>query len=145
MVYKAEDKNNGRVNKWLIGQFRRFINEAALKEIHLNGRLFTWSNERVHPTLERIDITFISNEWEDLFPANELHMLSSLCSDHAPLLLQTDASFTGKGRFHFMAFRPKCTCFMEVIERVWHYPLHNGNPLRRLDWLLRNTTRFLKR
>jgi hypothetical protein len=44
-VYKAEDKNNGHVNMRLMGQFRRFINEAALKEIHLNGRLFMWSNE----------------------------------------------------------------------------------------------------
>jgi hypothetical protein len=44
MIYKAEDKNNGRVNRRLMGQFHRFINDAALKEIHLNGWLFTWSN-----------------------------------------------------------------------------------------------------
>jgi hypothetical protein len=35
-----------------MGQFHHFINEATLKELHLNGHLFTWSNERSHPTLE---------------------------------------------------------------------------------------------
>jgi exonuclease III len=99
MVYRAEDKNNRQVNRQLMGQFRNFLNLAALKELHLNDRLFTWSNERAHPTLERIDRAFISNEWEDAFLSIELHSLSSLCSDHAPLLLQTDASFADRGRF----------------------------------------------
>jgi hypothetical protein len=62
MVYRAEDKNNGRVNRHLMGQFRSFLNDAALKELHLNGHLFTWSNERTHPTLECIDKAFVSNE-----------------------------------------------------------------------------------
>jgi hypothetical protein len=60
MVYWAEDKNSGRVNMRLMGKLRRFINEAALQEVPLNGCLFTWSNERVHPTLECIDRVFIS-------------------------------------------------------------------------------------
>lgn len=117
----------------LMGQFCRFINDAAFKEIHLNGRLFTWSNERVHPTLECIDRPFISNEWEDLFPAHELYSLSSLCSDHSPLLLQSDDSYTGKHHFYFKAFWPKCSGFMEVVEHAWHCPLHNANPMRKLD------------
>jgi hypothetical protein len=54
-------KNNDRLDPRLMGQFRHFISVVALKEIHLNGRLFTWSNERSHPTLERIDRAFISN------------------------------------------------------------------------------------
>jgi hypothetical protein len=37
-----------------MGQFRCFV-----KELHLSGCLFTWSNERAHPTLERIDRAFI--------------------------------------------------------------------------------------
>lgn len=37
-----------------MGQFRLFLNNAALKELHLSGRLFTWSNERTHPTLDAL-------------------------------------------------------------------------------------------
>jgi hypothetical protein len=102
------------------------------------------SNERIHQTLERIDRAFISNEWEELFLANELHSLSSHCSDHAPLLLQTDASFARKGRFQFRVFWPKCSGFLNIVERAWHCPLRDANAFRCLDWLLRNTAHFLK-
>jgi hypothetical protein len=79
-----------------------------------------------------------------LFPANELHSLSSLCSDHASLLLQTDASFAGKGWFQFRAFWPRCAGFLDVVQRAWHCPLYEANPFKRLDWLLRNSAHFLK-
>jgi exonuclease III len=41
MIYRAEDKNNDRLDRHRMGQFYKFINEALLKEIHLQGRLFT--------------------------------------------------------------------------------------------------------
>jgi hypothetical protein len=53
-----------------------------VKEVHLEGRLFTWSNERAHPTLERIDRVFVSTEREALFLGHELISLPSLVSDH---------------------------------------------------------------
>jgi hypothetical protein len=59
MIYHAADKNNGRLDRRLMGQFCGFLSEGSLREIHLQGRLFTWSNDRQHPTLERIDQTFI--------------------------------------------------------------------------------------
>jgi hypothetical protein len=52
LIYCAEDKNNVRLNRWQMGQFCRFLNVTSLKEIHLNRRLYTCSNERVVPTLE---------------------------------------------------------------------------------------------
>jgi hypothetical protein len=39
-------------------------NAAALKELRLEERLFTWSNECAHPTLKKIDRFFVSAEWE---------------------------------------------------------------------------------
>jgi hypothetical protein len=45
-----------------MGQFRHLLNSAALQEAHLNEKLFTWSNEREHPMLERIDQVFFSAE-----------------------------------------------------------------------------------
>jgi endonuclease/exonuclease/phosphatase family metal-dependent hydrolase len=70
-----------------MGRFRHLLSDLELKELHLHGRLFTWSNERTHPTLERIDRVFVSAEWEDLYPNSYLQSLYSGCSDHAPLLL----------------------------------------------------------
>jgi hypothetical protein len=45
LIYRAADKNNTRLDRRHMGQFRRFLNDANLREIHLNGGLFTWSNE----------------------------------------------------------------------------------------------------
>jgi hypothetical protein len=86
MIYKSEDKNNGRLNRRLMGQFWCFINNAIVKEIHLTDWLYMRSSERSHPTLKRIDCTFFSNEWEDLFSNCELQALASLYSCSAPTL-----------------------------------------------------------
>jgi hypothetical protein len=55
LIYRAEDKSNARLNIRRMRQFCQFLNSAALKDLHLRGRLFTWSNEWVHLTLECID------------------------------------------------------------------------------------------
>jgi hypothetical protein len=119
-----------------MGQFRSFLNVAALKELHLEGRLFTWNNERAHPTLEKIDRFFISVEWEGLFPNHDLQALSSLGSDHAPLLLRTDINHSTKQIFLFRAFWPKLHGFHDAVAQAWHSPLMNAIPFCRLDWLL---------
>jgi hypothetical protein len=93
--------------------------------------------------LERIDMTFISKEWDELFPDNDLHLLPSICSDHAPLLLRLDSDFTYRKRFHFWSFWSRLPGFLEVVEWAWRCPLRDANPCRRMDWLLRNTSRVL--
>jgi len=108
LIYKAEDKNNSRLNRRMMGCFRRFIDEAELMELHLNGRLFTWSSERDAPTLERIDRVFTSEDWSIQFPDHGLSALASECSDHAPLLLCTDCSLPHFKRFRFENFWTKC-------------------------------------
>lgn len=144
LIYRSQDKNNERLNRRLMGQFRRFLTQAALKEVHLIRRLYTWSNERQHLTLERIDRVFVSAEWQLLFPHSDLHPVASLCSDHAPLLLRTDNTFRYKKRFHFKSIWTKFSGFLDIIHRAWHCPLNNADPFRRMDWLLHNTARTLQ-
>jgi hypothetical protein len=79
-----------------MGQFRKFLNDAVLKKVHLQGSLFMWSNERSHPTLEKINQVFVSNAWDDMHRCHDLHSLPSMCSDRAPLLLHTDNVFVEK-------------------------------------------------
>jgi hypothetical protein len=137
MIYRAGDKNNSNLNRRRMSQFRRFINAASLKELHLNGRLFMWSNEWAHPALERINCAFVSKEWDELYLNNDLHSLASVCSDHAPLLLWADNVFAYKKSFH--AFWPRFPRYLEIVERAWHCPMNGANPFCCLDWLLRNT------
>jgi exonuclease III len=58
IIYRAHDKNNSRLNRRMMNHFQRFIDEVELLELNLHGRLYTWSNEREDPTLERIDRVF---------------------------------------------------------------------------------------
>jgi hypothetical protein len=57
-IFRAADKNNGRLNRWLMGIVRRFLRDLELVEFHLQGRLYTWSNELAHPTLSKFDRAF---------------------------------------------------------------------------------------
>lgn len=55
LIVNLEDKNNNAINRRMMSRFRSKLNQLELKEIYLNGRRYTWSNERGHATLERID------------------------------------------------------------------------------------------
>jgi hypothetical protein len=65
LIYKLQDKNNGRVNRGLMHRFKRAIDHLEVKEINLVGRNFTWSNGQDPPTLSEIDIGFCTQAWED--------------------------------------------------------------------------------
>jgi hypothetical protein len=88
----------------------------------------------MHPTLERIDCAFMSDEWDDIFPRSDLQALPTIYSNHTPLL-STDAEHQNKKQFLFRSFWTRCDGFLEVVERSWHYPLRNASPVSRLDWV----------
>ena len=46
LLVNLEDKNNVVVNMYMIARSRGNLNRLELKEICLNGRSYTWSNER---------------------------------------------------------------------------------------------------
>jgi hypothetical protein len=45
LIYKASDKNNRKLNLRLMSRFRRALDFCELKEISLQNRKYTWSNE----------------------------------------------------------------------------------------------------
>lgn len=144
MIYLASDKNNQNINKRNLGRFKHFINEHELKDISLRGRLFTWSNERERPTLEKLDRVLVSIDWEVLFPNCYLQALSSSISDHAPLLLTTNCFFWANRRFLFESFWTKLEGYLDVVKEAWTCPINFSDPIRRLDFLLLKTSKALK-
>jgi hypothetical protein len=87
-----------------MGTFKSALDNLQMKEIHLNGRRYTWSNGQVNSTLIRIDRFFCTIEWELPFPSCYLHSLPSLMSDHTPLLLQGELTTTYNPSFCFEIF-----------------------------------------
>jgi hypothetical protein len=72
-------------------------------------------------------------------------MVRSSCLTLTPLLLHPDVERTGRRRFILQPIWTKCTGFLDVVERAWHCPLQNAITFECLDWLLRITSRILKR
>jgi endonuclease/exonuclease/phosphatase family metal-dependent hydrolase len=101
LIYMAHNKNNGWLHHGLMRRFRRVLDDLQLDEIHLSGRLYTWSNGRDQPTLERLDRAFATVDWVEMYPNHQLCCLSSDCSDHVPLLLVLNSEPWAKPRFRF--------------------------------------------
>jgi hypothetical protein len=141
----ADDKNNDHLNRRLMGRFCRFLQEMELTELHLNGRLYTWSsNEHRYPTLERIDRVFDYIPWCDLFPHHHLRAISSAYSDHAPLFLNTNISAPFKKRFRFETICPKLPGYFEAMQEGWNCPTQGVDACRALDIKFRSTIRSLQ-
>lgn len=119
LILEATDKSNTNISRRNMGRFRRFVNEAELKDIHLHGRSFTWSNERDRPTLEKLDQVLVTVDWEIQAPNCFLQALATTMSDHYPLLLSTNAGLQGKPRYHFEKHWTKMPDFLQVVERGW--------------------------
>ncbi|WVZ88110.1 hypothetical protein U9M48_034662 [Paspalum notatum var. saurae] len=144
LILEAADKSNDRINRRTMRLFRQWVGELELQDLHLHGRTYTWSNERVHPTLVRLDRVLASLEWEERLSNAFLQALSSDASDHTPLLLLTNFGIMRKPRFHFECFWPKLDGFQEVLIRGWFCDPSITNPFQRLDALFRNLVRELQ-
>lgn len=110
----------------------------------MSGRLFTWSNGRNRPTLERLDRAFTSLDWLHVHPCHQLRCLSSDCSGHAPLLLVLNTEPWAAPCFRFDNYWTKNEGFTDVVTVSWNVPVGDVDACRRLDIKLRALARALK-
>jgi exonuclease III len=143
-IFKSDDKNNSNINRSSLGNFRGLIGSLDLKEVPLNGRRFTWSNQRAVPTLVKLDHVFCSTCWEEAFPDCFLYSSASEISDHCPLILKLNADLRGRCRFHFENFWPKLLGFLEEVAASWDQPVQTSCPLERVSMKLKRLERRLQ-
>jgi hypothetical protein len=144
MILYAEEKNNDRLDRFIMSRFRHFVLEQEVKDLYLHGRRFTWSNEREVPTLTRIDRAMVSVDWDLMHPDAILQALSSSVSDHAPIHLSLSAAFRPKRRFKFEAFWLNLEGFDEALREAWVCDPGIVDPFRRLDALFRNAAEYFQ-
>jgi hypothetical protein len=87
LITSIEDKNNGNINRAMMGRFRRLMNDLEFRDLPLQGRKSTWSNQQDTPTLVKLDRALCSSEWEQLFPNCLLQCTATEGLDHCPLQL----------------------------------------------------------
>ena len=144
LIYQAADKNHGRLHRGHMRAFRDTIDVLQLQELHLSGRLYTWSNGRDSPTLKRIDRAFASVEWLQLYPFHHLRSLASDCSDHSPLLLVLNSHPWAVPRFRFEQFWTRVPGFLDTVQSAWGQPNPNIDACKNLDIKLRGLARSLR-
>ena len=129
-----------------MSKFRRVVDDLALCDITLNGRAFTWTNDRQNPTLTRIDRVLGSMEWHTRYPGCFLQGITSSISDHCPLLLTTASNTYKCTRFRFEAHWIKKEGFLQVVEKAWKDCEINrpSNPIAAFEYKLRKTAQALQ-
>ena len=107
-IYRARDKNRANVDRSRLVRFRNALNTCELKEIHLQNRKYTWSNERSDPTLSKLDSFFCNEDWDLDFGTHLLHALSSSLSDHCPSSSQVTTAQRDQSPSALKTFGSKC-------------------------------------
>jgi hypothetical protein len=130
----SSEKNKGmRNNRWS-DMFNAIINTYALREIHMSGGQYTWTNSQNVPTLEKLDRFLMSSAWEELFPLTTVHKLNRDISDHNPLILDTMENKPKKTHeFKFKKSWIKEEVFLARVGRAWKQNVRATNSLDRLQ------------
>jgi exonuclease III len=113
------DKNKTmRKNKWT-DLFNAIINTYELREIDMSSGQYTWSNNQINPTLEKLDRFLMTADWENMFPLIVVHKKSRDVSDHNPTILDTMENREQKKKsFRFEKNWLKEEEFLFMVERV---------------------------
>ena len=99
LLRSSAEKNKPIQNKRWMDMFNAVIGTYEMREIHMTGGAYTWSNNQANPTLEKLDHFLMSRDWELLFPMVTVHKLSRDVSDHCPIILDTLENSVKKAEF----------------------------------------------
>jgi hypothetical protein len=132
LIYRAQDRNNGRINLPLLNRFKFTIDNLLLTPIELRGKQYTWCNDQQTPTMTKIDHLFATPEWLDIFPRTDLQALASLGSDHCPLFMQGDVFFDFYRGFRFESHWTNWPGFLETVKEVWDKPVNTQDAILRV-------------
>lgn len=145
LIYKTSDKNNSRLNRGMMQRFKGTLDRLGIKELHLSGRKFTWTQECANPTQTKIDRAFCCPDWDVLFDSAHMSALSSSCSDHAPLFITGCMERERNNSFRFESYWLKLPDFRQVTAESWNRPLQTTNPFAQLHLKLKRLARDLRR
>lgn len=101
LTREPSDRSNENFDSREADMFNSFINEMQLQELHLLGRLYTWSNNLSTPTLVRLDWALVNNDWSTAFPDSTLNLRVRTISDNVPLMLIASTTIRKSTLFRF--------------------------------------------
>ncbi len=138
------DKNGplSRPNDVLL--YRNTVEALGFLDLPISNKVYTWSNGRPNPTLERLDRALISRQWCQIFPRSTLRALPRPRSDHTPLLLTAHSFVPSSLVFRLEAFWLRHPGALETIHRTWASAAPGSNPVQRFATKLNKVSGVLK-
>lgn len=109
------------------------------------GGKFTWSNNQINPTLEKLDRILMSKEWEDMFPTVVINKLPRDVSNHNPMIMITDMNTP----LSHLSFRFETAWliqpdFKEITKTIWDKPCHAESAFDRIQIKLKRFKQYYK-
>ena len=100
-------------------RFSEVVEDLELRDLPLQGGLFTWSGGFNNRLKSRIDRFLISEDWEIHFKGTIQVVLAKPVSDHSPILLDGGGMRRGPTPFRFENMWLKGEVFKVVLRKWW--------------------------
>jgi exonuclease III len=126
--------------------FNLVIHSLSLREVHMKGGLYTWSNKQKDPTLKKLDRVLMSPNWEDLFPLVFVRKVVRDQSDHNMLIVDSGEKPLNKrcNEFKFNVSWFKNHDFLPSVKELWERYVRNDDPIDVFNIKLKRVKKFLK-
>jgi len=145
IIRKPDEKNNDNYSDRWPFLFNAVIDALNLRELDLSGRKFTWPNNLLSPTFEKLDRILCCTDFESKFAHSTVLALSREISDHTPLLFSTNnPSSTYQPPFKFELGWLLREGFCEMVVDVWQNTLATGSPIDRWQCKIRRLRQHLR-
>lgn len=144
IIRKTSEKNKPCVlPKWSF-IFNSIIETSGLKELPLQGRMFTWANNLEDPTFEKLDRILVSPEWELVYPLATVSAQNRELSDHTPLFLASGLDPPHCNVFRYENCWIKREGFHELVRESWLAPTYCLHDIDKWQEKARRMRRHLK-
>ena len=116
--FPSELSRGGRLSLTM-RRFSKVIEELELRDLSLQGGMFTWSGGLNNLLNSRIDWFLIPEDWEVHFQGSIQVILARPVSDHSPIILDGGGMRRGPTPFRFENMWLKEEGFKEVLRKWW--------------------------
>jgi hypothetical protein len=125
---RAVRKVMGVTRRWSV-IFNAIIEYNNLMELHLGNRQFTWSNDHVVPTFEKLDRFLATTEWMDQYPLVQVTALTRYKFDHTPLLLNSGDRVRKSNQFKMELCWLAREDIHSIVDPIWGAPARDRSAI----------------
>jgi hypothetical protein len=146
ILRSPDEKNNDNYDDRWSFLFNAIIDGLCLQELQMSGWKFTWANNLVNPTYEKLDRVLMSTEWEHKFPLSSVVALNRDISDHTPLLLNTNTSSLSNAQhsFKFELGWLLRDGFVDMVKEIWSSVDEGNSAMERWQAKIRRLRQHLR-